>query len=160
MVLAFRKLTAQAPFTLAFSSPIGVRQGHFSPWCFIPCAYEVSVTRHLPEKPQERTGPKSFSAQGSTSQKAAQTVYFGERKLLLPAGAAPALCIRPADTELDSFPIFLVRDRGLCSGLGSLGCQVRPAFWKSRPEGIVKGPIWGERVTGSQRPLSGGAPPL
>lgn len=134
-----------SPLYPFISSTVGVRQGHFPPWSFIPCAYAVWVTHHLPEEPQERTGPKSFSIQGSTTQKAAQTEYSGERKRLLPAGAAQRSPFAGLTKSFTQFPVFLARDRDsrLSSGLGNRGCQVRPAFWKSRPEGIVKGPIWG-----------------
>lgn len=97
MVLALKKLTAQAQLTPTFSSTVRVQQGHLPPWCSISCAYLVSVTHHLSQKPQERIRPKGFGIQCFTIQKAAKAVTLGELRLLWPAGAAPALPVRLAD---------------------------------------------------------------
>lgn len=73
MVLALKKLLYPHVF-----NQMGGRQDHLLPWGFSPCAYEVSVTDHLPEKPQERTGQKGFHGQGCCpTRKAAQNGASG-----------------------------------------------------------------------------------
>lgn len=152
MVLALKKFTAQASFTLTFSSTMGLWQDHLPPWRFIPCAYEVSITPHLPKTPQERIGSRGFSIQGSTTQKAAKTVHSREQRLLYPS-LLPQRSLSTWFTEsLTKLSRLLARGSELSSGLGSRRCQAHLAFWKSQPEDSVKGPVCGAQGVEAHAP--------
>ncbi|KAK2490271.1 hypothetical protein MC885_013820 [Smutsia gigantea] len=111
-----------------------MRQGHLPPWRY-PCTYGVSGTHHLPEK--ERSEPKSFGNQNSTTLKAAKAVHLGERGPLLgPAcWCCRALPVHLADKkpyDVTQLPRFLVREVAASArGWGAEGTRLARLFVKA-----------------------------
>lgn len=145
MVLAFRKLTAQAPCTPSFQA-----RWEYGRATSLPGPLSPEPTRSRSHTTFLRS-PKKELGQTASAFRALRP-RKPPRRYIQVNGSSHCLPVLPQRSpfawltkSFTQVPVCLARDRdsGLSSGLGNRGCQVRPAFWKSRPEGIVKGPLWG-----------------